>query len=73
MEQLAKETQEYSKELMSLVREALQEGGGSGSLDGAVVQRLVGKYVSTGPHADQYNLHPPRVYSKLCLRDAPFL
>uniref|UniRef100_A0A9L0S2U2 Laminin subunit gamma 2 n=1 Tax=Equus caballus TaxID=9796 RepID=A0A9L0S2U2_HORSE len=47
MEQLAKETQEYSKELMSLVREALQEGGGSGSLDGAVVQRLVGKLQKT--------------------------
>ncbi|XP_008519980.2 laminin subunit gamma-2 [Equus przewalskii] len=47
MEQLAKETQEYSKDLMSLVREALQEGGGSGSLDGAVVQRLVGKLQKT--------------------------
>lgn len=50
MEQLARDTEDYSKQALSLARKAIREGGGSGSLDGSVVQGLVGKYVSTGPH-----------------------
>lgn len=50
MEQLTRETEDYSKQALSLARKAFQEGGGSGSLDGSVVQGLVGKYVSAGPH-----------------------
>lgn len=49
MEQLARETEDYSQQALSLARKALQEGGGSGGLDGSMVQGLVGKYVSTGP------------------------
>lgn len=49
MEQLARETEDYSQQALSLARKALQGGGGSGSLDGSMVQGLVGKYVSTGP------------------------
>ncbi|XP_036297904.1 laminin subunit gamma-2 [Pipistrellus kuhlii] len=43
MEQLARETEDYSKQALSLARKAIQEGGGSGSLDGSVVQGLAGK------------------------------
>lgn len=51
MEQLTKETEDYSKQALSLVHKALREAGGSGSgsLDGAVVQGVVEKYVPTGP------------------------
>lgn len=51
MEQLARDTGDYSKQALSLAHKALQEGGGSGGLTGSMVQGLMGKYVSTGPQA----------------------
>ncbi|XP_057584126.1 laminin subunit gamma-2 [Hippopotamus amphibius kiboko] len=53
MEQLARETEEYSKQALFLARKALSEGGGSGTLDGAVVQGLVGKLEKTKSLAQQ--------------------
>ncbi|XP_036199121.1 laminin subunit gamma-2 isoform X2 [Myotis myotis] len=53
MEQLARETEDYSKQALSLVRKAIREGGGSGSLDGSVVQGLVGKLEKTKSLAQQ--------------------
>ncbi|XP_045372599.2 laminin subunit gamma-2 [Camelus bactrianus] len=53
MEQLARETEDYSKQALSLVRKALSEGGGSGSLEGSVVQGLVGKLEKTKSLAQQ--------------------
>lgn len=49
MEQLVRETEDYSKQALTLARKAATEGGSSGSLRGSVVQELVGKYVSAGP------------------------
>lgn len=43
MGQLARETEDFSKQALLLVHKALREGGGSSSLDGSVVQGLVGK------------------------------
>ncbi|XP_012495418.1 PREDICTED: laminin subunit gamma-2 [Propithecus coquereli] len=53
MEQLARETEDYSKQALSLASKARSEGGGSGSLDGAVVQGLVGKLEKTKSLAQQ--------------------
>ncbi|XP_006872602.1 PREDICTED: laminin subunit gamma-2 [Chrysochloris asiatica] len=53
MEQLARETEDFSKQALSLVRKALNEGGGSGSLDSSVVQGLVGKLEKTKSLAQQ--------------------
>ncbi|XP_058286481.1 laminin subunit gamma-2 [Hylobates moloch] len=55
MEQLTRETEDYSKQALSLVRKALHEGGGtgSGSPDGAVVQGLVEKLEKTKSLAQQ--------------------
>ncbi|XP_059530559.1 laminin subunit gamma-2 isoform X2 [Myotis daubentonii] len=53
MEQLARETEDYSKQALSLARKAFREGGGSGSLDGSVVQGLVGKLEKTKSLAQQ--------------------
>ncbi|XP_014311576.1 laminin subunit gamma-2 [Myotis lucifugus] len=53
MEQLARETEDYSKQALSLARKAIREGGGSGSLDGSVVQGLVGKLEKTKSLAQQ--------------------
>ena len=64
MERLAGETEDYSKQALSLARKALQEGGGSGSLDGPVVHGLMRKYVSAGPHGDPCHLHLPRAECK---------
>lgn len=69
MEQLVRETEDYSNQALTLARKAAAEGGSSGSLRGSVVQELVGKYVSAGPH---YNPLPPRVQCK-GLRSAVFL
>lgn len=43
MGQLARETEGFSKQALSLAHKVLREGGGSSSLDGSVVQGLVGK------------------------------
>lgn len=61
MEQLVRESEGYSKQALSLVHKALQEGGGGGRLDGSAVQGLVGKYVSAGPHGDQCHLQWPGI------------
>ncbi|XP_058930804.1 laminin subunit gamma-2 isoform X2 [Kogia breviceps] len=53
MEQLTRETEDYSKQALSLARKALSEGGGSGRLDGSVVQGLVGKLEKTKSLAQQ--------------------
>uniref|UniRef100_K7B714 Laminin subunit gamma-2 n=1 Tax=Pan troglodytes TaxID=9598 RepID=K7B714_PANTR len=55
MEQLTRETEDYSKQALSLVRKALHEGvgSGSGSPDGAVVQGLVEKLEKTKSLAQQ--------------------
>ncbi|MBV94907.1 Laminin subunit gamma-2, partial [Eschrichtius robustus] len=53
MEQLARETEDYSKQALSLARKALSEGSGSGRLDGSVVQGLVGKLEKTKSLAQQ--------------------
>ncbi|XP_070253148.1 laminin subunit gamma-2 [Myotis yumanensis] len=53
MEQLARETEDYSKQALSLAHKAIREGGGSGSLDGSVVQGLVGKLEKTKSLAQQ--------------------
>lgn len=53
MEQLARETEDYSQQALSLARKALQEGGGSGGLDGSMVQGLVGKLEKTKSLAQQ--------------------
>uniref|UniRef100_K7CQX2 Laminin subunit gamma-2 n=1 Tax=Pan troglodytes TaxID=9598 RepID=K7CQX2_PANTR len=55
MEQLTRETEDYSKQTLSLVRKALHEGvgSGSGSPDGAVVQGLVEKLEKTKSLAQQ--------------------
>ncbi|KAK1329286.1 LOW QUALITY PROTEIN: hypothetical protein QTO34_011467 [Cnephaeus nilssonii] len=53
MEQLARDTEDYSKQALSLARKAIREGGGSGSLDGSVVQGLVGKLEKTKSLAQQ--------------------
>ncbi|KAF6293069.1 laminin subunit gamma 2 [Rhinolophus ferrumequinum] len=53
MEQLARETEDYSKEALSLAHRALQEGGGSGSLAGSMVQGLMGKLEKTKSLAQQ--------------------
>jgi integrin beta 4 len=47
MEQLTRETEEYSKQALSLASKALNGGDGSGVPDSAAVQGLMGKYVST--------------------------
>ncbi|KAM6218305.1 laminin subunit gamma-2 [Rhynchocyon petersi] len=47
MAQLARETEDFSNQALSLVHKALSEGGGGGSLDSAVVQGLVGKLEKT--------------------------
>ncbi|KAM9212714.1 laminin subunit gamma-2 [Dugong dugon] len=47
MEQLARETEDFSNQALSLVRKALIQGGGSGSLDSSVVQGLVEKLEKT--------------------------
>ncbi|XP_004396930.1 PREDICTED: laminin subunit gamma-2 [Odobenus rosmarus divergens] len=43
MEQLVRETEDYSKQALSLAHKALQEGGGGGSADGSAVRGLMGK------------------------------
>ncbi|XP_061239423.1 laminin subunit gamma-2 isoform X2 [Bos javanicus] len=43
MEQLVRETEDYSKQALTLARKAAAEGGSSGSLRGSVVQELGGK------------------------------
>ncbi|XP_064450284.1 laminin subunit gamma-2 isoform X6 [Mirounga angustirostris] len=43
MERLVRETEDYSKQALSLAHKALQEGGGMGSPDGSAVQGLMGK------------------------------
>lgn len=53
MEQLARETEGYSQQALSLARKALQEGGSSGGLDGSMVQGLVGKLEKTKSLAQQ--------------------
>ncbi|XP_058130826.1 laminin subunit gamma-2 isoform X2 [Dasypus novemcinctus] len=53
MEQLARETEDYSKQVLSLVRRAQSEGGGSRSLDGSDLQGLVGKLEKTKSLAQQ--------------------
>ncbi|XP_007450197.1 PREDICTED: laminin subunit gamma-2 [Lipotes vexillifer] len=53
MEQLARETEDYSQQALSLARKAQSEGGGSGRLDGSVVQGLVGKLEKTKSLAQQ--------------------
>lgn len=45
MERLVRETEDYSKQALSLAHKALREGGGGGSLDSSAVQGLMGKYV----------------------------
>ena len=47
MKQLARETEDYSKQALSLARKALSGGGGSGVLDSSVVQGLMGKLEKT--------------------------
>ncbi|XP_063582315.1 laminin subunit gamma-2 [Pongo abelii] len=55
VEQLTRETEDYSKQALSLVRKALHEGvgSGSGSPNGAVVQGLVEKLEKTKSLAQQ--------------------
>ncbi|XP_006887813.1 PREDICTED: laminin subunit gamma-2 [Elephantulus edwardii] len=43
MVQLARETEDFSKQALSLVRKALSEGGGGSSLDNSLVQGMLGK------------------------------
>lgn len=51
--QLAREAEDYSNQALVLAREALQGGGGTGgSVDGALVQGLVRRYVWIGSHGD---------------------
>lgn len=45
MKQLARETEDYSQQALSLARKAQSGGGGSGILDSSMVQGLMGKYV----------------------------
>lgn len=45
MKRLARETEDYSKQALSLARKALSGGSGSGVPDSSVVQGLMGKYV----------------------------
>ncbi|XP_037001564.2 laminin subunit gamma-2 [Artibeus jamaicensis] len=60
MERLAGETQDYSKQALSLVHKALQEGGGGGSLDGAVVPGLRRKLEKTKSLAQQLSSEAAR-------------
>lgn len=53
MEQLARDTGDYSKQALSLAHKALQEGGGSGGLTGSMVQGLMGKLEKTKSLAQQ--------------------
>lgn len=53
VEQLVRETEDYSKQALSLVRKTLEEGGGSGNLDAFMVQGLVGKLEKTKSQAQQ--------------------
>lgn len=53
MEQLARETGDYSKQALSLAHKALQEGGGSNGLTGSTVQGLMGKLEKTKSLAQQ--------------------
>lgn len=73
MERLVRQTEDYSKQALSLARKAQREGGGRGSLEGSAVQGLMGKYVSTGPHTGQDNLHPSVVWCKPHVRGTPCL
>lgn len=45
MKRLSRETEDYSKQALSLARKALSGGSGGGVLDSSVVQGLMGKYV----------------------------
>lgn len=47
MKQLTRETEDYSKQALSLARKALSGGGGSGILESSVVQGLMGKLEKT--------------------------
>ncbi|XP_006143943.1 laminin subunit gamma-2 isoform X1 [Tupaia chinensis] len=53
MERLARETEDYSKQALSLARKALSEGGGPASLDSSAVQGLMGKLEKTKTLAQQ--------------------
>lgn len=53
MEQLVRESEGYSKQALSLVHKALQDGGGGGHLDGSAVQGLVEKLGETRSQAQQ--------------------
>lgn len=53
MEQLARDTGDYSKQALSLAHKALQEEGGSGGLTGSTVQGLMGKLEKTKSLAQQ--------------------
>lgn len=53
MKQLARETEDYSQQALSLAREAQRGGGGSGVLDSSMVQGLMGKLEKTKSLAQQ--------------------
>ncbi|XP_075384313.1 laminin subunit gamma-2 [Tenrec ecaudatus] len=53
MEQLAQETEDFSKQALLLVRKALREGGGGGGPDSSAMQGLVGKLENTKSLAQQ--------------------
>lgn len=50
MEQLVRETADYSKQALLLASKAQSGGVGSDITDNHAVQGLMGKYVSVGPH-----------------------
>ncbi|XP_007935855.1 laminin subunit gamma-2 [Orycteropus afer afer] len=53
MEQLARETEDFSQQVLSLVPKLMDEGVRGGSLDSSVVQELVGKLEKTKSLAQQ--------------------
>lgn len=53
MKQLARETEDYSQQALSLAREAQRGGGGGGVLDSSMVQGLMGKLEKTKSLAQQ--------------------
>uniref|UniRef100_A0A8D2CU09 Laminin subunit gamma-2 n=1 Tax=Sciurus vulgaris TaxID=55149 RepID=A0A8D2CU09_SCIVU len=53
MEQLARETEDYSKQALSLAHQGRSEGGGSGISDSSVVQGLMGRLEKTRSLAQQ--------------------
>ncbi|KAF4018642.1 hypothetical protein G4228_010088 [Cervus hanglu yarkandensis] len=61
MEQLVRETEDYSNQALTLARKAAAEGGSSGSLRGSVVQELVGKLEKTKSLAQQLSREAAQV------------